>query len=133
MREDAQDKRKFEKADERMKHKIAKEVEKADRKQREAGGDQEEEKTEMDTVDHGPDDEVDGDRQKRHKADEPASSGVAHGYAAGGEGEQHEARQKEPRTEDDDESMPGQKRRRESEDIDRGMDIDALTKVETLG
>ena len=66
-----------------MTHKIAKDVEKADRK-RKAGGEQEEEKNEMDTVDHDPVDEVDGDRQKRHKADESAPSGVAHGYAAGG-------------------------------------------------
>ena len=84
MRQDAQDKRKFEKADERMAHKIAKEVEKADRK-RKAGEEHEEEKAYMDTGDQGSHDDAEGDRQKRRKADEPASSSAAHGGAAGGD------------------------------------------------
>ena len=126
MRADAQDKRKLEKADERMTHNIAKEIEKADRKRKVEGAHVEE--SEMETVDKDPEDEVDGERQKRYRVDESASSGGTHGQAAGGDSEHHPVRHKEPRTEEDDESLPGQKRRRESEDL--GMDIDTLTKVD---
>ena len=108
MRADTQDKRKLEKADERMTHKIAKEIEKSDRK-RKVGGAQEEE-NEMDTVDKDPVDEVDGDRQKRYRVDESASSGGTYGQAAGGDSEQHPVRHKEPRTEEDDDNLPGQKK-----------------------
>ena len=63
--------------------------------------------------------------------DEPASSGGTDGQAAGGSSEPYPVRHKEPRTEEECDDLPGQKRRRESEEV--GMDIDTLTKVETLG
>ena len=127
MRKDDEDKKKLEKADERITYRIAKDIEKADRK-RKADKPQEEQEMTDNSGARGSQDDDEMDRKKKVRFDDKPEhyeipdvqggephTGVTHGDAGvGGE-------------EISDPDMSSQKRKREeSDDGNRGMDIDSV-------